>query len=381
VKVALFCHSLLSDWNNGNAHFLRGLVSELSARGHAVRVLEARDAWSVQGLEREQGGLPLAQFRASYPGLTVERYDPAQLDLDRATDGTSLVLVHEWNEPELVQRLGEHRTSGAKRYKLLFHDTHHRSVSRPTALGGLDLSRYDGVLAFGETVKERYLRAGWAERVWTFHEAADTRVFKPIPDVQPSRDLVWVGNYGDGERSAELEEFLFAPARALRLTGTVYGVRYPDEGVAAVERANLEYAGWLANYHVPRAFAAHRFTVHIPRRPYVAALPGIPTIRVFEALVCGIPLISAPWLDSEQLFRPGDFLQVTDGAKMQRAMQLLLNEPAASTELAIRGRETVLSRHTCAHRVEQLLGIARRLGVRSELERPQSALGGGTTWD
>ena len=31
-------------------------------------------------------------------------------------------------------------------------------------------------------------------------------------------------------------------------------------------------------------------TVHVPRRPYVKALPGIPTIRVFEALACGIPL-------------------------------------------------------------------------------------------
>jgi spore maturation protein CgeB len=38
-------------------------------------------------------------------------------------------------------------------------------------------------------------------------------------------------------------------------------------------------------------------------------LPGIPTIRVFEALACGIPLVSAPWDDSEHLFRPGeDFL-------------------------------------------------------------------------
>ena len=39
-------------------------------------------------------------------------------------------------------------------------------------------------------------------------------------------------------------------------------------------------------------FARYRVTVHVPRRPYVAALPGIPTIRPFEALACGIPLVS-----------------------------------------------------------------------------------------
>ena len=35
MKFALFYHSLLSDWNHGNAHFLRGVATELLARGHA----------------------------------------------------------------------------------------------------------------------------------------------------------------------------------------------------------------------------------------------------------------------------------------------------------------------------------------------------------
>ena len=49
--------------------------------------------------------------------------------------------------------------------------------------------------------------------------------------------------------------------------------------------------------------------MHVPRGPYAEALPGIPTIRVFEALACGIPLVSAPWDDCEGLFQPGrDYL-------------------------------------------------------------------------
>ena len=31
AKVVLFCHSLRSDWNHGNAHFLRGIATELQA--------------------------------------------------------------------------------------------------------------------------------------------------------------------------------------------------------------------------------------------------------------------------------------------------------------------------------------------------------------
>ena len=38
MKFVLFYHSLLSDWNHGNAHFLRGIASELLARGHHVGI-------------------------------------------------------------------------------------------------------------------------------------------------------------------------------------------------------------------------------------------------------------------------------------------------------------------------------------------------------
>ena len=71
-----------------------------------------------------------------------------------------------------------------------------------------DLSGYDGVLAFGETLSEVYRRWGWRDRVWTWHEAADISVFHP-PDVDTERKgLVWIGNWGDGERSEEIETYL-----------------------------------------------------------------------------------------------------------------------------------------------------------------------------
>jgi spore maturation protein CgeB len=103
-------------------------------------------------------------------------------------------------------------------------------------------------------------------------------------------------------------------------------------------------------------------TVHIPRRPYVTALPGIPTIRVFEALACGIPLVSAPWEDAEGLFAPGqDFLVAGDAAEMRELLRYLLAHPDACGRMAQHGRETILARHTCAHRVNELLAIVDQL--------------------
>jgi spore maturation protein CgeB len=372
MRIVFFCHSLLSDWNNGNAHFLRGLAGELVAFGHQVRCYEARDAWSLRNMRAERGKLEPCGLRKHYPDLLIERYTPETFDLDAALDA-DLVLVHEWNEQRLIAQIGEARARARSRFRVLFHDTHHRSISDSAVMTQLGLAEFDGVLAFGEAVRERYLAAGWANRVWTFHEAADTRVFRPLPQIEPDADLVWIGNYGDGERSAELNEYLLEPAAALGLEGSVYGVRYPEQGRAAVQRSGLRYRGWLPNYRVPEVFARHRVTVHVPRRPYAEQLPGIPTIRVFEALACGIPLLSAPWADAESLFREGDYLQVRDGQQMQCALRLLLEDEQAACSFAVRGRETILSKHTCAHRAKQLLEIAGELGVGRSANEHSSA--------
>src|SRR6202044_2340210 len=97
--------------------------------------------------------------------------------------------------------------------------------------------------------------------------------------------------------------------------------RYPDTALRDLSAAGAHYRGWLPNAKAPAVFARHALTVHVPRRAYATQLPGIPTIRVFEALACGIPLICAPWSDSESLFRPGqDYLVAPTSAAMRSEM-------------------------------------------------------------
>jgi spore maturation protein CgeB len=366
----MFYHSLLSDWNHGNAHFLRGIASELKARGHEVQVYEPRDAWSVRNLLAEHGKASLREFRAAYPQLDSIRYDLATLNLDVALDGADLVLVHEWNAHELVRRIGAHRARHGS-YQLLFHDTHHRAVTDRDSLAAYDLSHYDGVLAYGKVLRDLYLAERWTRRAWTWHEAADTRVFQPLPDRERTGDLVWVGNWGDEERTADLHEFLIEPVKSLGIRARVHGVRYPAAARAALAAAGIDYAGWLPNYRVPETFARFRIALHIPRRPYVAALPGIPTIRPFEALACGIPLVCSPWQDREGLFTPGkDYLVARDGAEMRRCITALLTDEKLAHDLARHGRRTILARHTCAQRVDELLAIAAELdGITPHRER------------
>mgnify|MGYP000850632124 FL=1 len=363
MRVSLFCHSVISDWNNGNAHFTRGVAAELLARGHEVVVYEPRDAWSLRNQLGACGRGPLRRFWQPDHGLIVRRYSPHGLDLDDALRDVDLAIVHEWNGHDLVRALGRHRQRRGG-YRLLFHDTHHRSLTAPKAMAGYSLCHYDGVLAFGSAVRDRYLEQGWALRAWTWHEAADTRLFYPRAATHPWGDLVWIGNWGDGERTRELNEFLLRPVAALGLRARAYGVRYPAFGRDALARARIGYGGWLANHAVPEVLAHYRVTVHVPRAPYARALAGIPTIRVFEALACGVPLVCSPWEDSEGLFRPGeDYLVARDGNEMAERLHAVLSEEDLAASLARHGRATVLARHTCAHRVDELLAICAGLGV------------------
>lgn len=367
MRAAFFYHSLISDWNHGNAHFLRGVVRELTRLGHEVRVFEPEDGWSRQNLIRDHGMEAINRFKTDFPGLRSQTYRLETLDLERALNGVELILAHEWNDPALIARLGRYR----KRHRscrLLFHDTHHRAVTAPAEMKKYDLQYYDGVLAFGEVLRQIYIERGWTSAAWTWHEAADGAVFRPQPG-RKEWDVVWVGNWGDEERTEELQEYFFDPVQALGLKACVHGVRYPQAGLDRLRAAGIAYRGWLANRQVPTVFARHRMTLHIPRRPYREQLPGIPTIRVFEALACGIPLVSAPWEDAEKLFRVGeDFLMARDGREMREHIALVRNDASVRQALARNGLQTINNGQTCAHRVQELLVIAQELGLKPKVK-------------
>jgi spore maturation protein CgeB len=366
MRFVYFTQSIRSCWNHGNVHFLRGLARALLRSGHAITLYEPEDSWSRVNLLRSRGPEAEEAFARIFPDLAANSRVLSE-DLDAMLHGAEVVIVHEWNDPALVAAIGRKRAAGAA-FRLLFHDTHHRMVSDPEAMAAFDLSGYDAVLAFGESLSEVYRGQGWGDRVFTWHQAADSSLFRPPETPRRRYGAVWTGNWGDGERSDELIDYMFDPIVKLAIPLDVYGVRYPDEALAELAKRDVRYHGWTPNTDVPGIFAHRAFTVHVPRRAYVAQLPGIPTIRVFEALACGIPLLSAPWLDSENLFTEGrDFVMARSPDEMTTLMRDLTNDSALRVGLVAHGLRTILLRHTCDHRAAELRGIVAKLqGVSGE---------------
>jgi spore maturation protein CgeB len=360
MNFVMFYHSFVSCWNHGNAHFLRGIARELLRLGHQVVVYEPMDGWSRSNALYDGGPDVLSEAARLVPRVMLREYDSSVFDVNEALDHADVVLVHEWNDPGLVARIGRRRRDGGD-FVLLFHDTHHRAVTAPHEIGRFELDHYDAVLAFGEVLRQVYQRLGWGRRVFTWHEAADIALFRPQPNATNDTDLLWIGNWGDDERDRELQEFLIRPAVSARLRARIHGVRYPQHIRQRLRMLGIEFGGWLPNHRAPEAFARAKMTMHVPRRPYVEALPGIPTIRIFEALACAIPLVSAPWDDAEGLFPAGSFLKVKHGAEATAALRLLVNDPALAAETSGIGLQAIHARHTCSHRVQELIGIINSL--------------------
>ena len=162
-------------------------------------------------------------------------------------------MVHEWNSGEPVSLMGKLKEKYG--FTLLFHDTHHRMVSAPEEMNRYDLSAYDGVLAFGEIIKNMYLKNGQTKNAWTWHEAADTSLFYPRCSARHEGISAGLAT-GAIINGQELDEYLIRPVKELGLKATIYGVRYPKHALEKLKEAGIRYGGWLPNHRVPEVLAS-----------------------------------------------------------------------------------------------------------------------------
>ncbi len=295
MKIVFLTQTPAGGQQRRESQFLDGVSAALRDRGHQAEVLAA--------------------------------LDPAT-DLDDA----DLVVVHGASDRSLVARIGARRARHGG-YCLLFHDTHHRACAAPEEMRRFDLSGYDGVLAPSEAIRSAHLGGAWAGRAWTWRDAVDTRLFHPLPAIEPACDLVWIGDWG-ATRTSDMRALLLRPARQLRLRGHVHSGDASRSARLHVRLSGLHCRDSLADAQVAEVLARHRLTVDLPDPRRAETAPGVPTATALAALACGIPLISTPWADTDGLLQvERDYLIARDRAEMREAMQAILEFPELAEEL------------------------------------------------
>lgn len=344
LRMVFLGLSITSSWGNGHATTYRGLIRELCARGHEVLFLERDVPWYADNRDLPHPPYGRTELYADLDELR-DRFAAEITAADFVLVGSYVpdgIEVGTWVRQVASGVVG-------------FYD-----IDTPVTLAALDagtctyltpaqIPAYDLYLSFaGGRSLERLERSFGAPRARALYCSVDPQMYRPEP-VERRWDLGYLGTYSD-DRQPGLDRLLLQPACALEHGSfLVAGAQYP----AQVQwPANVDRIDHLPPFEHSLCYNRMRYTLNLTRDAMRRAGHS-PSVRLFEASACGVPILSDPWDGLDSLFEPGkEILVVRSPADVTRILQDL--PEAERRSIGVRARRRALSEHTAAHRAAQL---------------------------
>lgn len=339
--------SITSSWGNGHATTYRGLLRELSRRGHFVTFLERDVPWYSQNREFEE--LPYCDV-GLYRSLDElkQRFAPLIREADVVVVGSYV--------PEGIA-VGQWITSIATNLTV-FYD-----IDTPITLSNLhhgacqylsrDLCRkYHLYLSFtgGPTLRfiERKLGTPCARALYC---SVDPNLY--YPEAQSMKwDVAYLGTYA-ADRQPALDRLLLTVAKEdPRRSFAVAGPQYPDQ---IKWPSNVERIEHLPASGHRKFYNSQQFTLNLTRQAMIRAGYS-PSVRLFEAAACGVPILTDEWPGLNTFFSPlSEILPVRSGADVTSYLQM----PAERRlKIAENARRRTLRFHTAAVRAQEFENFA-----------------------
>lgn len=355
--------SLTSSWGNGHATTYRALLRGLARLGHRALFLERDVPWYAENRD-----LP----RPDFCDLALYSDRAALLrDYGKRIAGADAVIVGSF-VPEGIAVIDEvlARAQGVR----AFYD-----IDTPVTLARLErgdcdylarhqIPSFDAYLSFsgGDVLDQLSDRFG-AAAPHALYCAVDEERYRPLERTR-RWDLGYLGTYSD-DRQPALERLLLEPARRLpHLRFVVAGPQYPSDIAWPDNVERIEHVG--PDDHAA-FYAAQRHTLNVTRQDMIAA-GWSPSVRLFEAAACGVPIISDRWRGLDALLPDGEAIVIADNSETVLAV-LAEDPPGPAERRAARAREIILAGHTGAQRAAQLLALLsgrNPLPVAAMSERP-----------
>jgi spore maturation protein CgeB len=350
MRIVFLGLSVTSSWGNGHATNYRALMRALDERGHDVVFLERDVPWYAA-----QRDLPEPPWGRTVLYGSLDELREVHAGAVRDAD---LVVVGSY-VPEGVA-VGEWVTATADGVPA-FYD-----IDTPVTLAKLErgdheylaphlIPRYRLYLSFtgGPTLQRLEQELG-SPCARAFHCLVDPETY--FPERVPARwDLGYLGTYSE-DRQRALERLLLEPARRdPGLRCVVAGPQYPGD---IDWPANVERIEHLPPARHRRFYAEQRFTVNVTRAD-MARAGWSPSVRLFEAGACAVPVISDAWEGLGAFFAPGREIVVAEDA--DDVLRALAEADGRAIGAAARGR--VLGEHTAERRVRQLEALVDRVAV------------------
>jgi len=211
------------------------------------------------------------------------------------------------------------------------------------------IPRYDMYLSFtGGPLLEHLQRKYHARRARPLYCSVDPELYFRA-DTANEYDLGYLGTYS-ADRQPPLERLLLEPARRLpRLRFAVAGPQYPQSIEWPPNVRRIEH---LPPDEHRRFYNSQRFTLNVTRAAMVSAGYS-PSVRLFEAAACGVPVISDLWPGLDEFFTPNEEIFVRGST--EEALHCLANiSEAARLQIGASARRRVLAAHTAMHRAASL---------------------------
>lgn len=342
--IAILGLSITSSWGNGHATTYRSLVRGLADRGHRILFLERDTPWYNGNRDEPHPYGPRTEIYEDFADL-ISRFE-AEIRTARLVMVGSFVpdgvQVGEW-----VQAISTGVTA--------FYD-----IDTPVTLAKLadgsheyvtprQIARYSLYLSFTGGPVLRFIENQYGSpRARPLYCSVDPEQYRPIPCVH-RWDLGYLGTYSD-DRQPALEQLLLDPARQWKQGRfAVVGPMYPD---SIRWPANVEREIHLSPREHPGFYGSQRFTLNITRTVMKRAGYS-PSVRLFEAGACGVPVISDWWEGLDSILRPEQ--EVFLSSSCEETLRILRDTPETRRRvLGHAARRRMLAEHTPARRAEQL---------------------------
>ncbi len=341
MKIVVLGLSLGSSWGNGHATTFRALLGALGPR-HDILFLEREQPWYAANRD-----LPDPDFcRLAF----YDRLDG--LDAFQSEIGAADAVILGSYVPEGVAVA--QRIAPWVRGTYCFYDIDTPVTLAKLAAGDTEYLSPDVIPLFdiyfsftGGPTLDRLRREFGAHHPVALYCSVDPARYHPL--AVPRRwDLGYLGTYSP-DRQPTLQRLLLEPAaRAPERKFVVAGPMYPAEIVWPANVERIEHVPPAAH---PAFYAAQAWTLNITRADMIAAGYS-PSVRLFEAAACGVPILSDNWPGLETIFTPGGEIVLTQTAADVLAA-LALPEPDRAA-IAAAGRARCLAAHTAAHRAAEL---------------------------
>lgn len=349
LSIVILGLSITSAWGNGHATTYRALVRELCARGHRVLFLERDAPWYARNRDLARPPYARTEIYGSVDELRT-RFAQEVRDAD-------LVIVGSYvpDGIEVGRWVVETARGATAFYDIDTPVTLARLAAGDCAYLAADLvPRYGMYLSFtGGPTLARIERELGSPRALPLYCSVDPTLYGP--EHRTLRwDLGYMGTYSL-DRQPAVGRLLLEPARRTPgLRAVVAGAQYPDSIAWPGNVHRLEHVA----PHAHRAFYNEMaFTLNITRAE-MATAGWSPSVRLFEAAACGVPIITDPWDGLDELFQPGSEILI---ARTAEDVLRFLRDLGESERRAIgaRARARVHAAHTAAHRAAELLRYAR----------------------